>query len=403
MPFPVAALLLLLQATDPQEQGLKALEARQYPAAIAAFERAVASDPRDYSAHFHLGLARSMAGQNAEAAADYRKTLELKPGLYEAQLNLGVVLISLKQPAEAAAVLNDAVAQKPKEFRPNYYYAEAQLAADQAAGAEASFRAALAADPKSAAANAGLGRALIRQNKRTDAAAQLRASGDTEGLLELAAQYEKAGETAEAIAIYEPFAVRQPPDPAVLERLGVLMMNSGRAGEAIPHLEKSVKLSPTAANQFALATAYLRDKQPQKANETLSSAIAADPKNAELYLASAGLHRDQKNFKAAAEQFWRVTQLQPESKEAWSGMATMLLSLENYPQAIAAFDKLESLGDASPGVYFLRALAFDKMQNYKAALPNYQKFLAASGNKFPDEEFKARQRLKVIEKELARR
>ena len=84
-------------------------------------------------------------------------------------------------------------------------------------------------------------------------------------------------------------------------------------------------------------------------------------------------------------------------------MATMLLSLENYPQAIAAFDKLESLGDASPGVYFLRALAFDKMQNYKAALPNYQKFLAASGNKFPDEEFKARQRLKVIEKELARR
>jgi hypothetical protein len=35
MPFPVAALLLLLQATDPQEQGLKALEARQYPAAIA--------------------------------------------------------------------------------------------------------------------------------------------------------------------------------------------------------------------------------------------------------------------------------------------------------------------------------------------------------------------------------
>ena len=115
MPFPVAALLLLLQATDPQEQGLKALEARQYPAAIAAFERAVASDPRDYSAHFHLGLARSMAGQNAEAAAAYRKTLELKPGLYEAQLNLGVVLISLKQPAEAAAVLKDAAAQKPKE------------------------------------------------------------------------------------------------------------------------------------------------------------------------------------------------------------------------------------------------------------------------------------------------
>ena len=109
------------------------------------------------------------------------------------------------------------------------------------------------------------------------------------------------------------------------------------------------------------------------------------------------------NFKVAAEQFWQVTQLKPESKEGWSGLATMLMSLENYPQAVAAFDKLESLGDAGPGLYFLRALAFDKTKNYKPAQANYQKFLASSGNKFPDEEFKARQRLRVIEKELARR
>ncbi len=394
---------LLLQAVDPQEQGLKALEARQYPAAIGAFERAVAADPRDYSAHFHLGLARSMAGLNAEAAAAYRKTLELKPGLYEAQLNLGVVLINLKQSADASPVLEQALAQKPKEFRPNYYYGEALLATDRAAGAEASFRAALVAEPKSSEAMAGLARALLRQNKRAEAAAQLRATGDAEGLLELAALYEKSGEPGEAISIYQQFAASRPNDPALLERLGALLMNSGRAAEAIPPLETAVKISATAANRFALATAYLRDRQPQKATATLNEAIAADPKNPELYMASAGLYRDQKDFKMAAEQYWRATQLKPDSKEAWSGMATMLLSLENYPQAVAAFDKLESLGDASPGLYYLRALAFDKTKNYKPAQANYQKFLAVSGNKFPDEEFKARQRLRVIEKELARR
>jgi tetratricopeptide (TPR) repeat protein len=306
-----------------------------------------------------------MAGQNAEAAADYRKTLELKPGLYEAQLNLGVVLISLKQPAQAAAVLKTPSRRNPRS--------SGQLLLRRSPVGRRSSRGRRSVVPRGPGGRPEIRRGKCRArpgahppeqtHRRCRSTARV---GRHRGLLELAAQYEKAGETAEAIAIYEPFAARQPPDPAVLERLGVLMMNSGRAGEAIPHLEKSVKLSPTAANQFALATAYLRDKQPQKANETLSSAIAADPKNAELYLASAGLHRDQKNFKAAAEQFWRVTQLQPESKEAWSGMATMLLSLENYPQAIAAFDKLESLGDASPGVYFLRALAFDKMQNYKA-------------------------------------
>lgn len=403
--FASAAFLLLplFQGTDPQEEGLKALEAQQYPAAIAAFQKAVAADPRDYAAHFHLGLALSMAGQPAEAAAEYRKTLELKPGLYEAQLNLGVVLINLRQPAEAAALLKEAVEHKPKEFRPNYYRGEAQLASGDAAGAEASFRAALEADPKSAEASAGLGRALVRQNKSGEGAEKLRAAGDTQGLLELAAQYEKSGKTAEAIAIYQPFAAANPNDAAVRERVGVLLMNAGKPGEAIPHLETAVKLSPTAANRFALATAFLRDHQTEKATATLNEAIAADPKNPELYLASAGLYRDQKNFKVAAEQFWRVTQLKPDSKEAWSGLATMLLSLENYPQAVAAFDKLESLGDATPGLFFLRALAFDKTQNYKPAQANYQKFLAISGNKFPDEEFKARQRLKVIEKELARR
>ncbi len=397
------ALFFTLQAGNPQEQGLKALEAKQYPAAIAAFETAVGVDPRDYTAHFHLGLARSMAGQHASAAQAYRQTLALKPGLYEAQLNLGVVLISLKQPAEAVSILKEATAQKPKEFRPNYYSGEAQLAVGQAAGAETSFRIALEADPKSTEARAGLGRALLRQNKLAEAAEQLRAAADAEGLLELAAAYERTTDPAPAIAIYQEFAASHPNDAAVQERLGVLMMNSGRAGEAIPHLENAVKGSPTAANRFALATAYLRDKQPQKATESMNEAIAADPKNPELFIASAGLHRDQKNFKVAAEQFWRATQLKPESKEAWSGMATMLLSLENYAQSVAAFDKLESLGDASPGLYFLRALAFDKTHNYKPAQANYQKFLSVSGNKFPDEEFKARQRLRVIEKELARR
>ena len=404
MKLTVTLLLLFApQSPDPQEQGLKALEAKQYPAAIAAFERATMADPRDYSAHFHLGLARSMAGQNAEAAAAYRKTLELRPGLYEAQLNLGAVLLALGQSSDAIPRLKEAAAQKPKEFRPQYYLGEAFLAGNHAADAEPAFRAALEADSKSTEARAGLGRALLRQNKLTEAAELLRTAGDVEGLLELAAAHEKSGGSAPAIAIYQQFAAANPNDAAVRERLGVLMMNSGRAGEAVPHLEAAVKISPSSANRFALATAYLRDQQPQKATAVLSEAIAADPKNPELYIASAGLYRDQKNFKTAAEQFWQASQLKPESKDAWSGLATMLLSLENYPQAVAAFDKLEELGDVSPGLYFLRALAYDKTKNYKPAQANYQKFLAASGNKFPDEEFKARQRLRVIEKELARR
>ena len=394
----VPALLLFLQA-DPEAEGLKALEAKQYPAAITAFEKALAADPKDYGAHFNIALAYSMSGDNPKAAESYRKTLELKPGLYEAELNLGVVLLNLKRPSEALAVLQPALDKKPKEFRPNYYMAEALFASGDYPKAEQQFRATLEIDAKSTDVQAGLGRSLARQGKLKEAEPILRGAGDSDGLLELAGLYEKAKDAVAAIAIYKDF----PDNPAVRERMGQLMLESGQASEAIPQLEEAVKRSPTAANRYALATAYLRAKQTEKAAAMMEQAIAAEPANAELRIAHGGMLRDQKNFQAAAQQFWKAAQLKPDSKEAWSGVATMLMSLENYPQSLAAFDKLEALGDPNPGIYFFKALALDKTKQYLPAKENYQKFLALSENKHPDEEFKARQRIKVIDKELAKR
>jgi tetratricopeptide (TPR) repeat protein len=135
----------------------------------------------------------------------------------------------------------------------------------------------------------------------------------------------------------------------------------------------------------------------------MENAVAADQNNAELRIAYAGLLRDQRNFQGAAQHFWKAAQIKPDSRDAWSGLATMLLSLENYTQALAAFDRLEALGNPNPGMYFLKAIALDKMKMHKPAIEAYRRFLDSSAGKHPDEEFKARQRIKVIEKELSRR
>jgi tetratricopeptide (TPR) repeat protein len=395
----VLFLLLLLQQVDHQAEGIKALESKQYPAAVALFEKAVAADPSDYGAHFHLGLAHSLAGDPARAAAAYRRTLELKPGLYEAELNLGQVLIDTKDFAGAVSSLESAMARKPDQFRPVYYLAHAHLAAGRPGQAEPMFRRALELDPKSDAARAGLGRALVRQAKLKDAEPVLRAVGDIDGLLELAALHEKAKDAAAAIAIYQSV----PASAAIRERLGNLLIEVGKPEDAIPHLEAAVKESPTAANRYALATAYLRTKRIDQAGAAMEQALAAEPKNTDLRLAYGGLLRDQRKFDAAAKQFWQVTRERPDSKEGWSGLATMLLSMENYQQSIAAFDRLEALGDPTPGIFFLRALAYDKTKQYPQAMASYQKFLSVSSDKYPDEEFKARQRIKVIQKELSKR
>jgi hypothetical protein len=50
----------------------------------------------------------------------------------------------------------------------------------------------------------------------------------------------------------------------------------------------------------------------------------------------------------------------------------------------------------------VRAIMLDKIKQIKPALENYQKFLALSDGKHADEEFKARQRVRILEKELGK-
>ena len=51
----------------------------------------------------------------------------------------------------------------------------------------------------------------------------------------------------------------------------------------------------------------------------------------------------------------------------------------------------------------LRAIVLDKIKQYKPALESYQRFLEISQGQSPDEEFKARQRVRIIQKELSKR
>jgi tetratricopeptide (TPR) repeat protein len=400
----VPLLLLFAPATDYQADGLKAIEARQYDQAVQLFRQAVAADPNDYAAHFHLALAESLLGKDADAIPEYQKTLQLKPGLYQAELNLGILLLRAKRAAEAAPHLQAAVEAKPKEFRAQWHLAEALLGTGDAAQAEAHYQAAVELDGKSAAAQLGLGRAQAKQNRLSDAAehfrkaAQLDASFN-DALLELAGLYEQGHQPGEAIAIYQTF----PDNVGAQERLGELLVESKRFAEAIPYLEKAVARDPTAANRLALATALRMNKEPAKSLAQLEKAVAAESASYDLRMAYGRALRDERQFLPAAAQFTAAARQKPDTKEVWNELAGVLTLAEQYPQALAALDRVHALGQEIPGDYYLRAIILDKLHQFKPALDAYQKFLASSGGKNPDEEFKARQRSRIIETMLNKR
>lgn len=400
----IALVLLLAFQTNLAEQGLKALDEKRYQAAVDTFARAIAADPKDYSLRFNLALAYSLMGKNAEAIPEYKKTLELKPDLYQAELNLGISLMREKRPGEAVPYLTAAAAQNAKQYRPNYYLAVALLDVGDSAKAEQTFLAALAIDPKQPDSELGLAHALAKQDRLEDAAVHFKKAaelnpGYRDDLLELASLYEAAKQPEQAMSLYQQF----PNNAGAQERLGELLLKAGRAAEAIPCLQAAVAKSPTEANQAVLAEAFLKNNEPAKARPVVEQILASNPNDFEIRMLHGRIIRDERKFPESAEEFSRATQLKPDAPEAWSELAGVLVMAENYPPALAALDRVAALHAEKPGHVFLRAIVLDKMRDLKPALASYQRFLEMSHGESPNQEFQARQRAKLLEREISKK
>ncbi len=401
MPWLVLA-AFLLQSVDYMSDGIKALDAKQYDSAADLFKKAIAADPQDYAAHFHLALAYSLQNRDADAIPEYKRALELKPGLYEAELNLGISLLRSKNAAEAVPLLRSAAEQKPKEPRPAYYYAQALL--DSGQDAEAAFATAASLNPRSAPTESGWAQSLARAGKLADAETHFRNAASIDpayksGLLQIAELYKKQHNSAAAIAIYREF----PENPAAQERIGALLLESGEARDAIPELEAAMAKSPTSANRVALAQAYVKSGQTAKAEPLLAQAVASEPTDYELRMYYARVLRDQRKFADAAQQFFAASKLQPDAPQPWNEIAGVMIAAGQYPQALAALDEVRKHNAETSAHYYLRAISYDHLHQLKEALANYNKFLEMSQGKSPDEEFKARQRARIIQNELSKR
>jgi tetratricopeptide (TPR) repeat protein len=388
---------------DPHAEGLQALDQHDYKRAEQIFTKIAAGDPKDYSALFDLALAETALKEDQQAAEHYKQTLALKPGLYEAELNLGILYLRDRRAGDAQPLLREAAKQKPNQARPLRYLGDSLLASGDFNEAADAYRQALAVDSKLAAAHLGLAQTLERQGKLDDASPHYRQAAELDPnlksyLLELAVAFSKANRADHAIALLKQF----PNDPGAREELGRLDLAANRPADAVSEFQAAAELSPTPANRLALATAYLKNNQPDLAAPILEQALAANPNDYDLRMAVGRIHRDKHDYAPAADQFLAAARLKPDSVEAWNEAATSYVLAELYPQALAALDQVHNLNAEKAGNFYLRAIVLDKLHQVKPALASYQRFLALSQGQHPDQEFIARQRSRILEREANR-
>lgn len=336
----MTAILALWMAmqTPDVSAGIAALDAGKFEEAEKSFERAVAADRADYSALFYLALAQTFLNKDDAAMTGFRRVLEMKPGLFEAEVNLGLLEHRHRKFAEAIATLESARKSKPDDVRTVYHLADSYRETKKCDAAEPLFRRAMELDATLAAARLGLARCLVAKGRLEEAAPLLLENG---AALELAQAYEDAGQLDQAVPIYEA-ALKQEASPEVASRLAHIRLNKGRA------------------------------------------------------------LRDRKQYVAAAQELSQAAQLTPKSAEPLNELAGVLILAGDDARAVEVLDRLKSMGAETPGHLFFRALVFDRNKQPKPALEAYRAFLLSANGKFPDEEFKARQRVRILEKEARR-
>jgi tetratricopeptide (TPR) repeat protein len=106
-----------VEANRSFEQGVLAQRARRLGEAVRDYRQATLSDPSFFEAQYNLGLTEAAAGDLPAALAAYENALALRPESLDARYNFALVLQRANYPADAANELERVLAGYPNDAR----------------------------------------------------------------------------------------------------------------------------------------------------------------------------------------------------------------------------------------------------------------------------------------------
>jgi Flp pilus assembly protein TadD len=386
------------------DEARRDIDKQDFEAAIAPLQKFLAEKDDFAYAHFQLGYAYTALQKSKEARGEYERAMLLDPKMPEAALNLGILLLN-EEPAAAVAPLQRAVELLPTQSRPRALLGRAYEKSGDAKNAAGAYEGALALDPKDTESSLHLAQLYLRQNRAADAEAKFRAvlSGEPESqpaLVGLAQslEVEKNPEAAEA---YRNYLKAQPGDAAAREHLVHLLVANERYDEALAEMEKTEKGRPPSVESLKLrADILIGEKKWDAAIAALKQAVTLTPDDAQLRGGLGRTYMQQRDFANAEKELKSAIQLDRKNLTYWKDLASATYLAGDYPTTLAILDRVGQSEPPTPGELFVRALCYDKLQQTKAALDAYQKFLEADQNRNPDQVWQAQQRVSVLKRRL---
>ena len=380
---------------------------QDYVSAEPLLKQYLEDHPESYSAWYDLGFVYHGMGRGADSIAAYRKSVAAKPDLFESNLNLGLALAASGQP-EAEQYLRAATKLKPASgsalsSKQAWMSLGNLLATSQPEEAAAAFEQAAILDPKDPEPHLLAGSLLEKQQHASDAEkAYQRAlavapeSPDT--LAALTNFYMGQHRFAEAESLLRRLLIQHPNDATAHLQLGRMLAISGQNEEAAAELEAGLKLDPADGKaERDLADLYADSGKYEQAQKLYRALLDSYPKDASLHYGVGRMLLKQKQYLQAEQELLRTVQLQPDLGTAYGDLAVAANENKDYPLAIKAVDLRAKYLPEIPMSYFMRATAYDHLQDVKQASKYYHQFLDVAGGKYPDQEWQAKHRLIALE------
>jgi Flp pilus assembly protein TadD len=384
------------------------IDKNNFEAAIAPLQKVIADQPEFAYAHFQLAYVYTALKRPDEARAEYARTVAIDPKMSEAYLNLGMLLLDKQEDAAAIAPLRKAVELLPAQSRPRYLLAVALDRSGDRAGAVESFEALLHLDPNDITAIDYLGWAVLRKGRADEAEARFRRALEVQpkepearrGL----AQSLDAQKKPEAAGAYRDYLEVKPDDSEARARLIHLLVEQKQNDLALAELERlDAGKQPTLESLKLHADIQIAANKWDDAIVTLQQALALAPNDAQLHGGLGRILLQKRDFAAAEKELHIALRLDGENLSYFKDLSATFFLGGNYPAALATLDEIAKVEQPGAGVWFIRAICYDKLNQPKLALEAYQKFLELDRDKNPDQAWQAKERSKVLRRMLERK
>ena len=393
---------------DLLEEARRDIDKSNFEAAIAPLQKVIADQPEFAYAHFQLAYVYTALKRTDEARAEYARTLAIDPKMSEAYLNLGMLLLDKEEDAAAVAPLRKAVELLPAQSRPRYLLAVALDRSGNHAGAAESFEALIHLDPNDITALDYLGWAALREGQSGEAEARFRRALEvqpqgSEALKGLAHSLD-AQKKPEAAGAYRDYLELMPNDSESRARLIHLLVELQQNDAALAELDRlDAGKRPTLESLKLRADVQIAGKKWDDSITTVQQALVLAPNDAQLHGGLGRILLQKRNFAAAEKELRIALRLDGKNLTYWKDLSSTFFLEGNYPAALGTLDEIAKVEQPGAGVWFIRAICYDKLNQPKPALEAYQKFLELDQDKNPDQVWQAKERSKVLQRMLERK